>query len=240
MNITWLPSPNFNLRSSSICMVVIHYTECDCATAMQVLTDPKKDHAVSAHYVIDEQGKVFQLIKDEHRAWHAGVSAWKNYHNINDYSLSIELVNDGVSVFPQLQIKALLVLLETLYRKHNLPEEAVIGHQDVAPHRKIDPGPFFPWESLVSKKWAAWPIGFAPQGVPFSMQSIRRTCAQKLAKMGPVAQQALSLKLAAYGYAIQDYGLSCCLPVWMMRYGRSATHFEKALTQITAHDIQPS
>jgi N-acetylmuramoyl-L-alanine amidase len=154
-------SPNFNTRhragdqASLIDTVIIHYTDMVSAeAALQRLCDPVAK--VSAHYLIDEAGRVFALVDDEHRAWHAGVSSWQNDNNINDRSIGIELAYTGHSAspngilpdYPESQIKVLIALLSHLQRQYPILPERVLGHEDVAPGRKIDPGPQFPWPRL--------------------------------------------------------------------------------------------
>ena len=153
------PSPNFNERpdGAKIDCVVLHYT--DVATmkeALQILTDPKRE--VSSHYAIDEDGTVYQLVDDEKRAWHAGPSSWEGQDNVNHFSIGIELQNGGYlagyaltgewPMFPGVQIDALKELLAQLIAKHSIPLNRIIGHEDIAPGRKIDPGPAFPWEKI--------------------------------------------------------------------------------------------
>ncbi len=158
------PSPNFNDRPAGavIDCVVLHYT--DVATieeALQILTDPERE--VSSHYAIDEDGTIYQLVAYEKRAWHAGPSSWQGQDNVNHFSIGIELQNGGYHAgyaltgewppFPDAQINALMELLKALMAKFPIPLGRVVGHEDIAPGRKIDPGPVFPWnkvrESLV-------------------------------------------------------------------------------------------
>ncbi len=153
------PSPNFNDRpkDAKIDCVVLHYT--DVATmeeALQLLTDPARE--VSSHYAIDEDGTTYQLVDDEKRAWHAGPSSWEGQDNVNHFSIGIELQNGGYFAgyaltgvwpkFPDAQIDALKKLLDQLMEKHPITFNRIIGHEDIAPGRKIDPGPAFPWEKV--------------------------------------------------------------------------------------------
>lgn len=159
LNIIPYPSPNFNDRPEGIAIdcVVLHFT--DVATmeeALQILTDPKRK--VSSHYAIDEDGTIYQLVDDEKRAWHAGSSSWKGQDNVNHFSIGIELQNGGYHAgyalrgvwppFPENQINALKELLKMLRAKFSIPLERIIGHEDIAPGRKIDPGPAFPWNKI--------------------------------------------------------------------------------------------
>lgn len=153
------PTCNFNDRPEGtiIDCVVIHYT--DVATmkeALDILTDPKRE--VSSHYAIDEDGAIYQLVDDEKRAWHAGPSSWMGQDNVNHFSIGIELQNGGYYAgyaltgawpsFSDVQIEALIQLLKVLMKKFPISLNRIIGHEDIAPGRKIDPGPAFPWEKV--------------------------------------------------------------------------------------------
>lgn len=146
-------SPNYNVRAEgkSINMVIIHYTDMISAeAAFERLCDPESK--VSAHYLIDKDGQIYQLVDDTHRAWHAGVSSWDGETDINSCSLGIELDNlghtHGPESFSNGQIQALLSLLAELVNRYKIPPQRILGHSDVAPGRKIDPGPLFPWDIL--------------------------------------------------------------------------------------------
>ncbi len=157
----WRPSPNFTPRKEGgrPDLIVLHYTVLTpVSAALEWLCDPQKQ--VSAHYVIDEGGEVFQLVEEANRAWHAGVSSWQGNTDVNSRSIGIELVNDGLSAFAQSQLGALEVLLAEIMERHAIPPAGVVGHSDVAPGRKLDPGARFPWERL-AQKGLALPAGTA-------------------------------------------------------------------------------
>lgn len=146
-----VPSPNCNDRALPISMLVIHYTEMKpVETALARLTDP--DAGVSAHYLISEEGIVTQLVPEEKRAWHAGVSYWRGHKDVNSASIGIELDHPGHAGgyrdFTDAQIEALLPLAARIIKTHDIPRANVVGHSDVAPARKIDPGERFPWERM--------------------------------------------------------------------------------------------
>ncbi|MDY7098309.1 MAG: N-acetylmuramoyl-L-alanine amidase [Pseudomonadota bacterium] len=146
-----VPSPNFNERKSPISMVVLHYTEMKpVETALDRLTDAEA--GVSAHYLISEEGVVTQLVSEEKRAWHAGVSYWRGSKDVNSASIGIELDHPGHGLgyrpFEDAQIDALLPLLARIVDDYDIPRANVIGHSDVAPMRKVDPGELFPWERV--------------------------------------------------------------------------------------------
>lgn len=144
-------SPNFNERSLPISMIVLHYTEMKpIETALARLCDPAAE--VSAHYLISEEGEVTRLVPDDKRAWHAGASYWRGHKDVNSASIGIELDHPGHELgyreFADAQIDALIPLLHRIMRQYDIPRANVVGHSDVAPARKIDPGELFPWERL--------------------------------------------------------------------------------------------
>ncbi|WP_347303300.1 N-acetylmuramoyl-L-alanine amidase [Croceibacterium sp. TMG7-5b_MA50] len=144
------PSPNWNERAGAISMVVLHYTEMEHEAALARLTDPAAE--VSAHYLISEAGEVTQLVAEDKRAWHAGASFWRGYRDVNSTSIGIELTHPGHAggyrPFASAQIDALVPLLARIVKAHDIPRANVVGHSDVAPTRKIDPGELFPWDRL--------------------------------------------------------------------------------------------
>ncbi len=145
------PSPNFNDRALPITMIVIHYTEMKpVETALARLTDPGA--GVSAHYLISEEGVVTQLVSEEKRAWHAGISFWRGIKDVNSASIGIELDHPGHAggyrEFTDAQFEALVPLVARIVKDHDIPRANVVGHSDVAPMRKIDPGELFPWDRL--------------------------------------------------------------------------------------------
>jgi N-acetylmuramoyl-L-alanine amidase len=157
-----LPSPNFEPRPSGVAvdMLVIHYTGMESArAALARMRDPGAK--VSAHYMIDESGTVYRLVAENMRAWHAGTASWDGESNINDRAIGIELVNPGAEFgyrpFPEPQMKALEQLAGDLLRRHAIPAHRVLGHSDVAPSRKQDPGELFDWERLARAGIGLWP-----------------------------------------------------------------------------------
>ena len=160
----WVPSPNFNPRSPGF--VVIHYTSsASAAHAQRTLTNPLAE--VSAHYLIERDGTILQLVDERARAWHAGDSRWGATVDLNSASIGIELDNDGFEPYAPALIEALLRLLADLRERHHVPAANVIGHADVAPTRKRDPGPLFPWRTLAAHGFGLWcepPWPPAPDG----------------------------------------------------------------------------
>lgn len=162
----WVPSPNHDARRPLL--IVVHYTEQDSvARSLNTLRTRNSGGRVSAHYLIGRDGALYQLVSDERRAWHAGAGSWGTIGDVNSASIGIELDNDGASPFPDPQIDALLRLLDDLTTRHRIPRTQVIGHADLAPTRKIDPGPLFPWRRLAEAGYGTWPrddAGSAPEG----------------------------------------------------------------------------
>jgi N-acetylmuramoyl-L-alanine amidase len=145
-----LPSPNWDERALPVTMVVLHYTEMEREAALRRLTDPEAK--VSAHYFISEEGEVVRLVDEGKRAWHAGASYWRGHRDVNSASVGIELDHPGHALgyrgFADAQIEALVPLLNDVVRRHDIPRANVVGHSDVAPSRKIDPGELFPWDRI--------------------------------------------------------------------------------------------
>jgi N-acetylmuramoyl-L-alanine amidase len=162
MEIAERPSPNFDARPGDgrVDMLILHYT--GMRTAQEAL-DRLGDTAakVSAHYLIDEDGAVTRLVAEENRAWHAGLSSWRGRGDINGASIGIELVNPGHEFgyrrFPEPQMAALEALARGILDRHPIPPRHVIGHSDVAPLRKQDPGELFDWRRLARAGIGFWP-----------------------------------------------------------------------------------
>ena len=163
-------SPNFGPRRDGLRpeLVVLHYTAMsDCAAAARVLCDPERE--VSAHYLIGRDGQVLNLVDEEMRAWHAGRGTWHGRGDVNSRSIGIELDNDGASPFSEPLMKALERLLPTILQRWSILPEGVIGHSDMAPGRKIDPGRRFDWQRLARQGLAVWSdaVGDAVDGAAF-------------------------------------------------------------------------
>lgn len=164
MTILSRPSPNHGPRRDGARpdMVVIHYTAMLSAdAALDRLCDPAAE--VSAHYLICEQGRIWQLVEEEQRAWHAGAGRWGAVTDVNSRSIGIELANRGDHPFAAAQMDALEGLLVQIMTRWVIPPERVIGHSDMAPLRKCDPGPRFDWRRLARRGLSIWP---EPEGAP--------------------------------------------------------------------------
>ena len=155
-------SPNFDKNkrpTNTIHIIVIHYTGMQSEReSLARLTNPNSK--VSSHLLINKSGKVYKLVDNFRTAWHAGKSCWGKYKNINKNSIGIELVNKGhilgYTNFNKKQILSLIKICKNLIKKYRIKKQNVIGHSDVAPLRKIDPGEKFPWKQLASKNIGIW------------------------------------------------------------------------------------
>jgi N-acetylmuramoyl-L-alanine amidase len=145
------PSPNFDERLLPVSMLVLHYTGmADAASAIARLRDPAAK--VSCHYLVAEDGQVLRMVDEEKRAWHAGRASWRGLADVNSASIGIEIVNPGHEFgyrpFPEPQMDSLVPLVADIVRRHRIRPPYVVGHSDVAPERKQDPGELFDWAKL--------------------------------------------------------------------------------------------
>lgn len=151
-------SKNFNVRKKQVSFIILHYTETkNLDQAVKLLT--ANERRVSCHFLIDTNGNTYNLVCETKRAWHAGVSSWKGLDDINSRSIGIEIVNSGEEnndKFPQIQIDKLIILIRYLCKKFVIPQQNILGHSDIAPLRKIDPGRFFPWKKLHENQIGLW------------------------------------------------------------------------------------
>ena len=161
----WSPSPNFNDRRADIDMIVLHYTGMESGElALARMCDATAE--VSAHYLVWEDGRLSQLVDEDKRAWHAGVSRWQGDDDLNSRSIGIEIVNGGhdfrrpdgsLEPYPVAQIETVIDLCLAITQRWQVPQTRIVGHSDIAPARKTDPGEHFPWQKL-----AAAGIGLVP------------------------------------------------------------------------------
>ena len=191
-------------QSSRVRFIVIHYTVSDLARSIKILTEQQ----VSSHYLLSDNASpvIYGLVDESRSAYHAGVSSWKAYTQLNNSSIGIEIVNPGFSdgpdgpgsrvwhPYPQAQIDQLIALLKQIVARHGVKPENILAHSDIAPQRKTDPGPLFPWRQLASAGLITWPD---PAAVALAL---------------PVFEQALpdvawfQQKLAQHGYAVAQGG----------------------------------
>ena len=153
------PSPNFDARTGPPDMIVLHYTGMiSGSAALDRLRDPEAK--VSAHYLVEEDGTVFALVPEARRAWHAGRSFWRGATDINAVSIGVEIVNPGHEFgyrpFPDAQIASVIALLGDVRSRWTVANDRVLGHSDVAPNRKSDPGELFPWKALAEAGHGLW------------------------------------------------------------------------------------
>ena len=144
---------------------MLHYTELPLQESLDILSDPAREHRVSAHYVLAEDGMVFRLVPEERSAWHAGRSSWRGREALNVRSIGIEIVNlhGDRHDYPPQQVAALIELCRAILARHPAIEPLnVVGHSDIAPTRKIDPGLRFPWRTLAEAGIGLWPRASAP------------------------------------------------------------------------------
>ncbi|WP_298986276.1 N-acetylmuramoyl-L-alanine amidase [uncultured Roseibium sp.] len=194
------PSPNHGPRANGaqIDMVVLHYTGMQSAeAALQRLCDPRAE--VSAHYFVDEDGSILQCVPEARRAWHAGQGSWKGETDTNSRSIGVEIVNPGHEFgyrsFPTAQVAAVIELVSDICRRHGIQPWMVLGHSDIAPERKVDPGELFPWGRLAASGVGHF-VDPSPIGSGLMMQE------------GDSGQpvEALQSMLALYGYEVAVSG----------------------------------
>lgn len=208
------PSPNFDERGRAVDLLILHYTGMqDGPIAIERLTDPEpragryafawenpedpeaKLGRASAHYVLEEDGRVIDMVDESKRAWHAGAGLWRGEADLNARSIGIEIVNGGhdfgLPDYPEAQIAALIELVRDIAKRNGLKPHQIIGHSDVAPGRKADPGEKFPWRRLAEAKLAL-----------FSLQSFSGQSSVALRDV-----QALQRDLAEIGYGIDANGV---------------------------------
>ena len=159
MDVVDAPSPNWDARQAPPDMVVLHYTGMQTGpAALARLRDPAAK--VSAHWLVEEDGRVFSLVPEERRAWHAGVSFWRGERDVNAVSIGVEIVNPGhehgYRPFPPAQVEAVIRLLDGLRARWDVPDARILAHSDVAPARKEDPGELFPWAELAARGHGLW------------------------------------------------------------------------------------
>jgi N-acetylmuramoyl-L-alanine amidase len=163
-----LPSPNHAARQSPVDVLVLHYTELPLDESLKILRDDKRPNRVSAHYVLAEDGTAHRLVPEDRVAWHAGRSHWRGREALNGSSIGIEIVNlhGDRHDYPDMQIAALIELCHGIIGRHPaIVARNVVGHSDIAPRRKIDPGLRFPWARLAASGIGLWPrSGASPLG----------------------------------------------------------------------------
>ena len=197
------PSPNHDVRApgSSINLLIVHYTGMPTADGARAhLCDAAAK--VSSHYLVDESGQVFRLVAEDRRAWHAGAGGWRGQDDVNSRSIGVELVNPGhehgYRPFPPAQMAAFVLLARGILARHPIAAQGILGHSDVAPSRKTDPGELFDWRGLAADGIGLWP-DLAAKPAP----------GQAVLMVGSSGNgvRDVQCKLAAYGYEIAVDGL---------------------------------
>lgn len=198
---TYLPSPNIESRRDDRepDMLILHYTGmADARKACSWLCDPVSK--VSCHYLVDEHGMIVQMVDENIRAWHAGVSSWKDEDDINSRSIGIEIQNPGHAAgypdFPEAQMLAVIALCRDIVARNRIHPSRVLAHSDIAPDRKIDPGEKFDWARLHAQGIGHWVRPEPIDGGPFL----------QLGDQGQ-AVEALQAMLRLYGYGLEITGL---------------------------------
>jgi len=213
-------------QDSRVLFVVIHYTVADMASSIRILTRP--EHQVSAHYLVSDDAEpvIYRLVAEDRRAWHSGPSTWRGHAMLNASSIGIEIVHPGFRLradgtreylpFPPAQIDAVLALVKDIVKRHEIRPERIVGHADVLPQNKEDPGPTFPWKRFADEGLIPWPD------------------AARVALQRPLFEQQLpdvawfQDKLSQHGYAVPrssllDAATRRVLSAFQMRY-RPANH----------------
>ncbi|GAA2875709.1 N-acetylmuramoyl-L-alanine amidase [Aminobacter niigataensis] len=193
-------SPNFGLRREGVKpdMIVLHYTGMETGEGAEAwLCDPASE--VSSHYLVHEDGRIVQMVRESDRAWHAGKSSWRGQTDINSCSIGIEIVNPGHAFgyrsFPRRQMEAVIALCQGIAKRHNVPPERVLAHSDVALGRKVDPGEKFSWRTLHEAGIGHW-VAPSPRNGRREMQP---------GEVGNAVEELQSM-LALYGYGVEITG----------------------------------
>lgn len=184
-------------QASRVKFVVLHYTVSDRPQSLKILTEQQ----VSSHYLLtdDAEPVIYRLVDESQQAYHAGNSSWKNFTQLNTSSVGIEIVNKGwvdtpqgrvFAPFPQSQIDALIPLLQDIVKRHKVAPENILGHSDIAPLRKQDPGPMFPWQQLAKAGLVVWP------------DAARVAALRPVYELNPPQAGWFQVKLATHGYAV--------------------------------------
>jgi len=201
MHIQQTPSPNFDARSLPVSLLILHYTNMDSPeAAVARLCDQQSK--VSAHYLISQTGEIIQMVDEASRAWHAGVAFWGGIEDVNSASIGIELDHQGhaadgtMAAYPEAQIASLIDLSQDIIARHNIAAAGVLGHSDVAPGRKTDPGEALDWARLAGHGIGLWLDAVAVEPV----EALRRD-------MQNPAVAALQQALSAFGYKVAQDGV---------------------------------
>jgi N-acetylmuramoyl-L-alanine amidase len=195
------PSPNFNERLHPLDMLVLHYTGMPDGPSALARMQENKEPRVSAHYMVEEDGRIFRLVPEDKRAWQAGRSSWRGQEDLNSRSIGIEIVNPGhewgYRPFPDPQITSVIALCKAILSRWPIPQTRIVAHSDIAPARKEDPGELFPWKRLSEEGIGLWPAKTRPE--PWMMHNV------SLGDAG-VTVERLQSDLATIGYTVPVHG----------------------------------
>ncbi len=213
MRIVERPSPNHDARQRVLDMLVLHYTGMETGeAALARLCDPAAK--VSAHYLVREDGVIVAMVPEDRRAWHAGVSRWQGDDDLNSRAIGVEIVNGGhdfpdtqgrLPAYPDIQIRAVMSLCEAILQRWPIPSTRIVGHSDIAPTRKRDPGEHFPWQRLAGRGIGLWPhvqatplegdygpalsaIGYDTSDLPAALNAFQRRFVPHRLDQGPCAE----------------------------------------------------
>jgi N-acetylmuramoyl-L-alanine amidase len=207
MQVIPLPTSFFSSRDGAeITMLVLHYTGTRTSQEALDILSGKSGKEVSAHYTIDEDGAVYQHVPESEKAWHAGISHWRGVDNVNGCSVGIEIVNPGhefgYRAFPKTQMLAVADLSCAIINRYHILPRNVVGHSDVAPSRKEDPGELFDWPWLALNGVGLWP--------PFGERSLSNI---NLLMEGDANERVASMqrRLVKYGYGVPQSGEFCAV-----------------------------
>ncbi|WP_299353708.1 N-acetylmuramoyl-L-alanine amidase [uncultured Shimia sp.] len=210
------PSPSFGGRRRDVLpdLIVLHYTAMQTAeAALERLCDA--DVEVSAHYLIAEDGRLWRMVDEKMRAWHAGAGQWRGIDDVNSRSIGIELANTGDHPFPEPQMTVLEALIGSIMRRWEIPPQNVIAHSDMAPARKCDPGRRFDWRRLALQNLSVWPGETQPSG----------------------GLKDLDEALKAIGYPMGQDGSEPCLRAFRERFRPWARGPADQVDAALAHDL---
>src|SRR5690554_3201230 len=192
-------SINAKSQDSRVELVVLHYTATGKAASLKILSE----HNVSSHYLItdDPRPEVYQLVDESRRAWHAGVSQWYSRTNINASSIGIEIVNNGGAgtqwtPYSDAQIDTVITLLRDIVKRHQIKPHNIVGHSDIAPQRKVDPGPLFPWKRLADAGLGRW-----------YSEALKQKYEQEFLQNGLPDIAWVQSELIRAGYAVETHGI---------------------------------
>ena len=187
--------------------LIFHYTACNLPVSIQILCHGNATHQVSSHYLVSDQGgKIYSFVEEHQRAWHAGSSNWENRINLNDTSIGIEIVNLGFKKTPKEitwypfnegQIQSIIQLAKGIIEKYKISPFYVLGHSDIAPNRKEDPGPLFPWRRLAKHGIGMW----------YDEDQVREETFSLRARLEPISIAEIQKNFKEYGYAIEPTGI---------------------------------